>query len=137
MMGVYERQDERDKVNRRFVYKGPNECWAWSGECGCEWRFGREEDIGDEETFPGEIFVRSPAPTPESIVTKRWNATDEDDKFQLANLTTTAINYKPAELFEGTCIYCVQCRGWRRCGKGSGCSDTMYCSKACQRAHLQ
>lgn len=31
-MGVYERQEERGKVNGRFVYKDPGGVWAWSSD---------------------------------------------------------------------------------------------------------
>ena len=134
LMGVYQRQDEREKVNRRFVYKGPGEHWAWSNPCalGCgrQWSFGIEQEIGQGKS---SIFAHSSAPTPESIVTKYWDVADENaDEWHLAKLTTTAINYKPADLFKGTCTFCVQCRKWRRCGKGSSCSNAMYCSEACQ-----
>jgi hypothetical protein len=131
LMGIYERQDEQQKVNGRFVYQGPNGMWVWSGDCGREWNFGEEEDIGQRRCA---ICVRSSAPTPESIMTKLWGVMDKDPEWHSTNLTTTAINYKPAELFKGTCIYCVQCREWRRCCKGE---DAMYCSEACLRAHLQ
>jgi hypothetical protein len=132
-MGVYERQDEREQVHHRFVYKGPNDHWAWYSDRSGGWLFGREEEgIGKNKA---SICVFSSAPTPESIITKRWYmADDEDAELQQANLTITAIHYKPAELFKGTCMNCVQCREWRRCGKGS---NAMYCSEACQRAHLQ
>ena len=43
VMGVYQRQDEREKVNRRFVYKGPDPLWAWPSECGRAWCFGLEQ----------------------------------------------------------------------------------------------
>jgi len=129
VMGVYQRQDEREKVNGRFVYKGPDDLWAWSVECGCKWSFGRGEDIGQGASF---ILVYSSAPTPESIVTKHWGVADENDKWQPTKLTTTAINYKPAALFKGTCTFCEQCREWRRCGQDSCCSNAMYCSEACQ-----
>jgi hypothetical protein len=112
-MGVYERQDEREKVNRRFVYKGPDGVWAWSADCGRHWCLGAELRIGQNISL---ISAHSCAPAPESIATKHWNVAT-DDGWQLASLTTTAINHKPAELFEGTCTYCVQCREWRRCGK--------------------
>jgi hypothetical protein len=125
-MGVYERQDEREKVNRRFVYKGPCGIWAWSARSGRKWAFGTEQSIGQNMA---SMFVYSSAPTPDSSVTKLWTVNDEDGKWHIANLTTTAINYKPAEHFKGTCTYCVQCREWRRCGKGS---DAVYCSEACQ-----
>jgi len=131
VMGIYQRQDEREKVNRRFVYKGPGEhwAWAWSGEYGSVWSFGLEQDIGQDRSF---IFAYSSTPTPESIVTKYWKVADENGEWQPAKLTTTAINYKSAALFKGTCTFCAQCRKWRRCGKGSSCSNAMYCSEACQ-----
>jgi hypothetical protein len=130
LMGVYQRQDEREKVNRRFVYKGPDDVWAWSSECGRAWSFGLEQCIGQDTS---SIFVNSPAPTPESIdVTKHWEVADENSDWHLAKLTATAINYKPAELFKGTCTFCVQCREWRRCGQGSSCSNALYCSEACK-----
>jgi hypothetical protein len=141
MMGVYERQDEREKVTGRFVYKGPKDHSASSAACGHGWTFGVDEDIG--QSTSSFICVSSSAPAPESIVTKQWGVIDADGdpppsmmQWQVAKLTTTAINYRPAKLFQGTCTYCVQCREWRRCGKG-GISDKMYCSDACQRAHLQ
>jgi hypothetical protein len=130
VMGVYERQDELEKVNGRFVYKGPDDLWGWSSECGRAWSFGNEENIGQQRSC---IYVHSSAPTPETIVTKSWKVTDEDVEWKPFTLTTTAINHKPAELFKGTCTYCVQCREWRRCGKGG---NAMYCSEACQKAHL-
>jgi hypothetical protein len=128
-MGVYQRQDEREKVNRRFVYKGPGDLWAWSSGCGRRWSFGLEQNIGKSTSF---ICVNSAAPTPESIVSKYWDVVGDHDEWQPAKLTTTAINYKPAALFKGTCTFCVQCREWRRCGQGSSCSNAMYCSEACQ-----
>ena len=131
VMGIYQRQDEREKVNRRFVYKGPADVWAWSSQCGNVWSFGLEQRIGQNRSC---IFAHSSTPTPESIVTKYWDVADANGEWQRqpAKLTTTAINYKPAELFKGTCTFCVQCRKWRRCGKGSSCSNAMYCSEACQ-----
>jgi hypothetical protein len=110
---------------------GSGRIWAWSADCGREWYFCNEPKFGQNR---GCIFAPSSAPTPESIVAKYGHVTkDEDGEWQLANLTTTAINHKPAELFKGTCTYCVQCREWRRCGKG-GPGNGMY---ACQRAHFQ
>jgi hypothetical protein len=145
-MGVYERKDEREKVNGRFVYKGPSGMWAWSDDC--VWCFGAQEGIGQDSAFVG---VGSSAPAPESIATKQCHSPilyscssssypstavwqREGVKLHYDKLTTTAIYHKPADLFKGTCTFCLQCRQWRRCGKGG---NEMYCSGDCQRAHLQ
>jgi hypothetical protein len=134
IMGVYERQDEREKVNGRFIYKGPDGAWAWSGDNGRQWCVGfGEEGIGADAGVAG---VASPAPTPENIKTKVWGVADgsRDCGWRSAQLKTTAIYHKPAELFKGTCTQCVYCRQRRRCGKFIGCSNVMYCCEECQGA---
>ena len=79
-------------MNRRFVYKGPDDIWAWSSDCGREWSFGSEENIGQRKC---SISVSSSAPTPESIAAKHWQVVDEDGEWQLANLTATASATNP------------------------------------------
>jgi hypothetical protein len=66
-------------------------------DCGLQWNFGREEDIGQSKAC---LSVVSSAPAPGSIVFKHWNAFDENGEWHLANPTTTAINYRPAALFK-------------------------------------
>jgi hypothetical protein len=133
-MGEYKRQDEREKVNGSFVYKGPKQSglWAYSSEGGRGWSIGRETDIG---TGISCMFVLSAAPVPESIQTKFWQLHGADDTARVLSIqvTSTAIHHKPAQLFQGTCELCVHCREWRRCGRCS--SGAMYCSAECQRAH--
>jgi hypothetical protein len=121
MMGVYERQDEREKVNGRFVYEGPDEWWAWF--CGGKWFIGRE--IGSPE-----CSVESSAAVPENIQTQERRVNEGCEML----LNITSLSHKPASVFNCIVTHCVNYTGLRRCGKCRH-SGAFCCFIECQRAH--
>jgi len=138
-MGEYIRQNDREQVCERDVYKGPNGMWAWSA--GYRWFFGDEEFIRNDFTLE-EMITRivkvdfcilesSRTAVPESglaLITS-----DKAHGFK-TRLTVTAVPHKPAASFGGICTECNHCGEWRRCGLSAGCEKkeaAYYCSEAC------
>jgi hypothetical protein len=132
VMGVYQRQDDREKVDGRFSYKGPNGYYLQPLGDARGWTIVTEEQIGTEKFV---MFAISAAPVPESIQHQIWQVCAGDHQNASVydvQLTITAILHKSATFFKGQCELCVHCRKWRRCGRCS--SGAMYCSAECQRA---
>lgn len=123
MAGLYQRQDDQEKVNGRFVYKAANgPWWAWPRN-NRSWNFGIEADIHtDRVAFQAPACVAAP----EMITTKGWVLSPDRTTVPL---TTTAVHHKPAQTFTGTCAECDHCGEWRRCGQSS--TGRWYCRACC------
>ena len=48
LLGLYERQDDREKECGRYVYKGPDDMWMWWMKDGAMWIVGDENNIGTD-----------------------------------------------------------------------------------------